>query len=133
MGCVAVEIPITIYEGGTFDKTFQWRSGEIPAPVDLTGFSARMQIRAKLADASPILEVPFSVAEWTPDGVTGIYLPDGGLTGKYRIYLKDENTLGICAVHRDIAGVYDLFLVSPAGESILKQYGVAALVAAVTR
>ena len=30
MGCIAVNAPITIYEGGTYDQTFQWKTGETP-------------------------------------------------------------------------------------------------------
>ena len=133
MGCIAVKIPLTIYEGGTFDRTFQWKSGDPAEAVDLTGFTARMAVRAKNTDAVPVLTVPFVSTPWAEDGATGVYLVDAGVDGKYRIYLKDSDTIGICATNKDIDGVYDLFLVSPAGESVLKQYGVARLIAAVTR
>jgi hypothetical protein len=135
MSIVVANIPITIYEGGTFDKSFIWKTGSPSAAVDLTGYTANMMVRAKLADTTPLLSVPLGVIPWVADAATGIYIPTqtGDDIGKYRIYLKDNETVGMCAAHKDIAGVYDLFLYSAAGEAVLKQYGVATIVAAVTR
>jgi hypothetical protein len=134
MNCKRFEIPITVYEGGTFSQAFIWKTGSPAAPVDLSGYTAKMQIRAKLTDVAPILDVPLETASWVEDGPTGIYIdPSSPATGQYRIYLKDDDTQGICALHKDITGVYDLFLLTPAGESVLKQYGVATLIAASTR
>lgn len=132
MGCVAANIPITIYEGGTFDKTFQWQTGEPPTAVDLTGYSARMMVRAKLADTAAILSLTEKAGPWAADGDSGIYFDDAD-EGKYLVYINDEDSAAICATHRDIDGVYDLFLESGDNESVFKQYGVATLVAAVTR
>lgn len=38
-------VDLIIYRGSTFSKTFQWKTGETPTPVDLTGCSIKMQIR----------------------------------------------------------------------------------------
>jgi hypothetical protein len=134
--CVQANIPITIVEGGTFNKTYQWKVGDPAVPVDLTGYTANMQVRAKLKDTEALLTVPFQTDEFTPDGPTGIYLitddPEEDV-GKWRVYLRDDDTLGICGNHKDIAGVYDLFLYNPEAEAVLKMYGVATIVAAVTR
>jgi hypothetical protein len=132
MSCVRANIPITIVEGGTFDKTFQWKTGTPPVEVDLTGYTANMQVRAKLKDTVSLLDAPFVEDDWVADGITGIYIPLL-TTGTYRIYLKDEDTLGMCAAHKNIAGVYDLFLYNASGEAVLQQYGVATIIAAVTR
>lgn len=137
MSCIRANIPITIVEGGTFNKTFQWKTGDPSAPVDLTGYTARMQVRAKIKDADSILDVVFKTEAWTPDGDTGIYLYDGISTptnkGKWRIYIRDDDTEGLCPTHKDIVGVYDLFLYNSSNEAVLQQYGVATIVAAVTR
>ena len=134
MNCVVVDIPIAVYEGGTFSQSFIWKTGSPATPVDLTGYTGRMQIRAKLTDTAVILDVPNQTAAWAEDSATGIYInTNSPNTGEFRIYLKDEDTAGICALHKDIAGVYDLFLESPDGESVIKLYGVATLVAASTR
>jgi hypothetical protein len=135
--CIQANIPITIVEGGTFNKIFQWKTGDPALPVDLTGYTAHMQVRAKIKDTTVLLDVDFIDEPWEADGDTGIYFFDDEYdpddTGKWRIYLKDDDTLGLCEAHKDITGVYDLFLYNPSGEAVLKQYGVATIVAAVTR
>jgi hypothetical protein len=138
MKCIEVNLNIIVIEGGTFDKMYQWKTGDPSVPVDLTGFTAHMQIRAKLKDTSVLLDVPFVDEEWSPDGTTGIYIPgadeyDVEEVGKYRIYLRDNDTLGMCASNKDIIGVYDLFLYNASEEAILKMYGTATIKAAVTR
>lgn len=132
MGCIAANINLTVYEGGTFDQIFQWKTGTPEAAVDLTGYTAKMDIRAKLADADEIIDIQTATSGWVADGDSGIYFDDA-TDGKYRVYINNEDTTGICASNRDITGVYDLFLYSPAGEAVLKQYGICYLKAAVTR
>ena len=132
MGCIAVNVPITIYEAGTFDQSFQWKTGEPAIEVDLTDYMAKMTIRAKLTDAAPLISIETADAIWEADGDSAIYLEDAS-TGQYRVYINDEDTTGLCAAHKDITGTYDLFLYSPAGESVLKQYGVCTLIASNVR
>jgi len=132
MQCLEANIPITIVEGGTFDKSFQWKTGDPLAVVDLTDYTARMQVRAKLRDTITLLDIETATEVWAADGNSGIYITEG-VNSMWQIYIKDDDTLGMCASHKDIAGVYDLFLYNPAGEAVLKQYGVATIVAVVTR
>ena len=137
MSVVRAEIPITIVEGGTFNLTFTWETGTPFTPVDLTGFDARMQVRAKLKDLLPILDLKAEATPWEPDLPLGIYLYDSDAVpddkGKYRIYISDEDTKGICAAHKQIDGVYDLFLYNTEGEAVFQQYGSATLIPSVTR
>ena len=140
MQCIRVNIPITVIEGGTFDRTFQWKTGDPSLPVDLTGYSAHMQIRTKLKDIVPLIDVDYKNEVWSADGDTGIYFYndeydeyDAEDIGKWRVYLRDDDTLGLCANHKDIAGVYDLFLYNLSGEAVLQLHGIATIVAAVTR
>lgn len=141
MKCIQANIDITIVEGGTFDNIYQWKTGPIisAVAVDLAGYSAHMQIRAKIKSEESLLDIPFQITSWVADGVTGIYFPinedeyDLDDVGKYRVYIKDTDTLGLCAAHKDIIGVYDLFLYNTLGEAVLKQYGVATIKAVVTR
>jgi hypothetical protein len=57
------EVELTIYQGSTYHKKFTWEtqvsnSGVISkVPVDLTGYTMRMQIRAKITDPEIILEL----------------------------------------------------------------------------
>jgi len=141
MKCIAANIDIVILEGGTFDKTYQWKTGDPAVAVDLTGYTANMQIRLKTKSETVLLEVPYQQQAWTADGDTGIYIYNDEYDdeyssddiGKWRIYLRDNDTLGLCEAHKTIIGAYDLFLYNPSGESVLKQYGIATITPAVTR
>jgi hypothetical protein len=134
---IRANVDITIIEGGTYDRTFQWKSGDPAVAVDLMGWSGRMMIRSKLTDTVPLLTAPAATEAWSADGDTGIYIYDSDSEpddmGKYRIYLNDVDTLGMCATHKNITGVYDLFLTNVSGEVVYQQYGVATIYAASTR
>lgn len=133
---VRASISLEIVEGGTCNNTYLWKSGDPALPVDLTGYTGHMQIRKRVGSDTVILEVDFQAAAWAADGDTGIYIYDQTTpadVGKYRIYLKDDDTEGLCTNHKDIQAVYDLFLYNASNESVLQQYGVAAIVASVTR
>lgn len=133
MGCVGAEISLTLYEGGTFDRKFTWKTGDPPVAVDLTGYRARMAIKRKLTDTDALITVNSTTDEWAPDAATAIYFGQDGGEWYYRIYLRDDDTLGLCQDRKDIEGVYDLFLENPYGESVLKQYGPIHIKAAVRR
>ena len=135
MSCIGVKITITIHEGGTFDQTFQWKAGEdvgTAVSVDLTGYTAEFTVREKLDSPNPLISITQATSVWMADGTSGVYFDDAD-EGKYRVYVKDEDTDNICLYHKDLLGVYDLFLYSPAGEAVLKQYGTCKIKAAVTR
>lgn len=133
---VRANIPLAIVEGGTYNKTFQWKTGNPASAVDLDGFTARMQIRSTLRSEDVLLDMPFIADPWVADGETGLYIYDQSVPediGKYRIYIRDNDSLGLCTTHRDISAVYDLFLVSADNESVLQQYGTVTIYAAATR
>ena len=81
--------PITMEQGATFFMEFVWREDSDTAPgtpgdpVDLTGYIARMQVRAK-QQGSIMLEASSEGA--TPD------IALGGATGKFIIIIADEKT-----------------------------------------
>lgn len=130
MQCISANVPITIHEGGTYDKTFRW---EIDGtPVDLTGYTARFSVRAKLTSSTALISASTATTTWSADGDSGIYIDDP-TTGEYRVYVNDADTADILSDHKDTAGVYDLFLYSATGEAVLKQHGKATIYAAVTR
>ena len=130
MHCIRANIDITIIEGGTFDQVYKWKTGASPqTAVNLSGFTAKMTVRARNSDAA----APASPA-WSADAASGIYFyQDADLEWCYRLYIKDEDTVNLCVAHKDVAGVYDLFLLNSGGEAVLQHHGVATLVAAVTR
>lgn len=132
MKCIAANIDLTVYEGGTFDQIFQWKTGELEVPLDITGYTCKMAIRSKIASPDEIISITESATSWAADGESGVYLDDAS-EGKYRVYVNDTDTSNICVSNKDIIGIYDLFLYSDSGEAVLKQYGVCTIKAAVTR
>ena len=66
MQCVKANVPITIIEGGTYDKTFRWEAGG--AVVDLTGYTARMSVRTKLTSAAAVISITTAASPWSADG-----------------------------------------------------------------
>ena len=126
MNCVSHNKDLVLHEGGTFDLEYRWSVDGVIQSLD--GCTGLMQIRKKLADATPLLDLPFVSDAWAADGVSGIYIKDDGITpelqGWYRIYVNDADSMGLCDSHKQIEGVYTLFLYSSLGEAILKMYGV---------
>jgi len=91
---------ILIEQGATYDQTFTWEvSG---SPVNLTGYTARMQFRDSMA--SPTKVVEFGVT-------TGATITLGGAAGTIRVQLTATATAALNAG----SYVYDLELVSGAG------------------
>ena len=102
----AVNKPLYIEQGATFTLGFNWyRQGAVVEgvvtpgdPYDLTGCSARMQVRRRQGE--PALVTATSLP--TGDGAGRIFL--GGATGRIEITLTDEDTDLIDAK----TAVYDL-------------------------
>lgn len=89
---------ITIYQGATYDTTFIWKD-ENGSAVNITGYSARLQARARVGDSNTIISLT--------DGA-GITL--GGSNGTIRVVISASGTAALTS-----GGVYDLELVSGAG------------------
>lgn len=90
----------TIKQGSTFRKPFQWIAGG--TPVDMTGWTARMQIRPEVDSDSVIAELT------TENG--GITIEP--LEGKISLFLSDVET-GAFSFE---SAVYDIELVDQAGD-----------------
>lgn len=91
----AQTVNITLEQGATFRMSFTWREGTADnpgAPVNLTGATLRMQIRA--AQGSPVLAQASS----------GDGLEHGGVDGTIRIVLPPSKTNLVTAAK----AVYDL-------------------------
>jgi hypothetical protein len=87
-------------QGATFQKTLTYKIGR--NPVDITGWTARMQVRERYEAESVLLNIT------TENG--GITL--GGRAGTIDLYVSDEVTAGfIVGPH-----VYDLELINTTGE-----------------
>lgn len=106
-----------IDQGATEVQPFVYQPGGVVA--DLTGWSARMMIRAKVADASPLLSLT------SPSG--GIVIT--AATGTVTVTLTAAQTAALAAgVH-----VYDLEIVAPDTRVVKMMRGTMTVRAEVTR
>lgn len=78
---------------------------ESGAPVDLTGYTARMQVRETLDAAEPLLTL--TTPETSPGGIT-----IDGPAGRLTLLIADEMSTAWAWTF----GVYDLELASPDGD-----------------
>ena len=112
----------TIYQGQTLSEERAWASGataETATPVDLTGCTARMQVRGDIESETVLLELT------TENG--GIVL--GGAAGTIVIFMSAVQTAAITWT----PGVYDLEIVFPDGRVRRLFYGVITVSPEVTR
>jgi len=93
---------IPIYQGATLRDVTTWRAGTPSVAVDLTGCTARMHVRAKIADTDTLLTLT------TENG--GIAL--GGTAGTVTIYLSATATSALTWK----SAVYDLEIVFAGGD-----------------
>ncbi len=90
----------TIYAGSTFYQRINW-SDSCDEPIDLTGYTAKLEAKYSISDADPFLSLT------TENG--GITL--GGSAGTVEINADAAATLALTAG----VGVYDLQMTSGAG------------------
>ncbi len=109
---------LTIEQGATFTATVTW-SDAANALVNLTGYTARMQLRATLASATPAIELTNANGRIVLGGAAG--------TIDLTIAAADTALLGAGSY------VYDLELVSATGVVTRLIQGTATSVAEVTR
>lgn len=103
----ATQFDIEMEQGATFDEiSFTWWTDSTKtAPVNLTGYSARMQMREDYDDADP----QFEVLSTTVGEITL-----GGAAGTVDVVVPATKTAAITARK----GFYDLELVSPSGKVV---------------
>jgi hypothetical protein len=51
------QLNLTVYQYASFTRSFTWKSGSPPLPVDLTGCAARFMARVNHSDASPLISL----------------------------------------------------------------------------
>lgn len=115
----AFKVPFKIDKGSTLDETFTWKAGTPAVPVDLTGCTARMQVRSEIDSPIVLLELT------TENG--GIEL--GGTAGTIRRRMTASAT---AALTWD-SGVYDMEIVFANGTVQRKLKGPASVSPEVTR
>lgn len=97
------KLKLTIYQGATFRKRLTWK-GPLPTqtPIDLTGCTARMQVRPEIESATVLLELT------TANG--GITL--GGVAGTIELFVSDDAS----TLFTWLSGVWDLEIEFASGE-----------------
>lgn len=109
---------ITINQGATFELTITWKDSAGTA-INLTGYSARMQVRETYASTSTVVSLTNG---------SGITL--GGAAGTIAISISATTTAALTA---PFSGVYDLELVSAGGVVTRLLQGAATVTPEVTR
>lgn len=117
-GPLAYSLP-PIYQGATWRLSLTWKTGDPATAVNLTGCTARMQIRSSVTSPTELLELT------TENG--GITL--GGVVGTIVILIEPSDTVG----QAWRTGVYDLEIIFGSGDVRRLLEGSAALMPEVTR
>lgn len=117
----AHKVPLKFEQGATFNEPYTWKAGppKGAVPVDLTGCTARAQVRPEISSPIVLLELT------TENG--GIEL--GGITGTIRLRVSAATT---AAFDWD-AGEYDLEIVFPDGTVVRRMAGSVSVSPEVTR
>lgn len=97
---MAADYTLEVDAGATFYKRITWQNSE-NVPYNLTGATARMHIRKRLSDTTPIIELTTE-----NDGIR--ITP---LTGLVEIYIDDVQTMLLPS-----KSVYDIEIVMPSVE-----------------
>jgi hypothetical protein len=109
---------ITINQGATFELTITWKDSAGTA-INLTGYTARMQVRETYSSTSSIVSLTSS---------SGITL--GGSAGTIAIVISATTTAALTA---PFSGVYDLELANAGGVVTRLLQGAATVTPEVTR
>ena len=113
------KLKLTIYQGATFRKRLTWRTPS-KVPIDLTGCTARMQVREDYGSPLPLLELTTENGGVTIDPVE---------TGVLHLYLSDADT-SACLWD---GGVFDIEIVHPSGDVTRLMQGSVSVSPEVTR
>lgn len=92
---------LTIYQGATFRRRLRWLNPD-KTPIDLTGCTARMQVREEVESTAALLELT------TENGRIAL----GGTAGTVDLLVDAGATAAITWT----GGVFDLEIVHPGGE-----------------
>jgi hypothetical protein len=95
-------IDLDVYKGSTFVKIIQWKTGTPSLAVNLTGCTARMQIRKAVNDTTVLDTLT------TENGKIEIHEP---LNGKFKILIPAS----VSSAYTFTSAVYDLEIVFSGG------------------
>lgn len=110
----------TIEQGASFTREIIWKNNAaVPVPYNLTGFTARMQVRSSITAPAILLELT------TENGRVSL----GTSNGKITLILTAAET----AAFAWITGVYDLEIIDVAGKVTRLLKGTVAVDPEITR
>lgn len=95
------KLNFTIYQGATFRKRLTWKAPD-GTPIDLTGCTARMQVRPEVESPTVLLELT------TANGCITL----GGVAGTIELFVSDEAS----TLFTWTAGAWDLEIEFPGGD-----------------
>jgi len=98
----AFKLRLQLVQGEDFHKRFTWKTGTPALPVDLTGCTARMHMRASIDSPTVLLGLS------TDDGTITL----GGTAGTVDMDLTNVVTAAVSWT----SAVYDLEIVFPSGQ-----------------
>lgn len=120
---IDMQVDRSIFQGATYRHRITWKlapdQNTTPTPVDLTGCTARMQVRAKIGATEVLLTLT------TENG--GVTL--GGTAGTIDLLIEAEDTAAITWT----SGVYDLEIIFTNGDVRRLLYGEVVVSREVTR
>lgn len=96
---MTTKVNLKINQGETYRHTLYWKN-EQELPVDLTNYTARMQIRSKVDSPTVLLELTTANS--------GIVISNP-VTGEFKLYISATLTSSMTWS----SGVYDLEMVAP--------------------
>lgn len=99
---MAFQVNLVVDQGSTFRKTFTYKTGTTPTPVNLTGCTAKCQLRTAPSSEVVLLELT------TVNG--GIIL--GGVNGTIELFITDEQS----ALLSSALVVYDVLITFTNGD-----------------
>lgn len=115
----AAKLKLVIEQGATFNKVITWKTGNPPLAVNLTGCTARMQIRETIQATNVLASLT------TENG--GITL--GGSAGTITLLINAADT----TLYAWTAGVWDIEIMTASGVVTRLLYGSVVVTPEVTR
>ena len=119
MSAAKITLPV-IEQGATYRHTLVWLEPDESTPINLTGCTAKMQIRSVVTSSAIILELSTANSRLSIDGSLG----------KISLYVSDEDTAMLEAIK---GAVYDLEVYFPDGTVTRLCEGKISISAEVTR
>lgn len=101
------ELDLEVDQGADYWHEWVWATADdagVETPVNLTGYTARLEIRAKVSSSTVLARAHSTLAV------------DGTITVDDEGVVRLEFTAATSSAWRWVSGVYDLELVSPGGD-----------------